>query len=47
VPGAAEFTAMLHGAGFADVTVHGGYRAGAAPAATDDIWTFEATRTQP
>jgi SAM-dependent methyltransferase len=44
--GAAEFTAMLHGAGFAGVTVHGGYRAGAAPTATDDIWTFEATRTQ-
>ncbi|MEL5959146.1 class I SAM-dependent methyltransferase [Streptomyces sp. CLV115] len=43
--GLAEFTAMLHRAGFTDVTVHGGYRAGIAPTAADDVWTFEATRT--
>ncbi|MEV4250655.1 class I SAM-dependent methyltransferase [Streptosporangium canum] len=43
--GPAEFTAMLHRAGFADVSVHGGYRAGTAPTAADDVWTFEATRT--
>ncbi|MCW5251306.1 class I SAM-dependent methyltransferase [Streptomyces sp. SHP 1-2] len=42
--GLAEFTAMLHRAGFARVEVHGGYRAGAAPTTADDVWTFEATR---
>ncbi|MFI9630325.1 class I SAM-dependent methyltransferase [Streptomyces sp. NPDC052042] len=42
--GLAEFTAMLHQAGFTDVTVHGGYRAGTAPTAADNVWTFEATR---
>ncbi|MBD0676207.1 class I SAM-dependent methyltransferase [Streptomyces sp. CBMA156] len=42
--GLAEFTAMLHRAGFTGVTVHGGYRAGSAPTAADDVWTFEATR---
>ncbi|BAU85301.1 SAM dependent methyltransferase [Streptomyces laurentii] len=42
--GLPEFTAMLREAGFADVRVHGGYRADAAPTATDDVWTFEATR---
>ncbi|MFI6920554.1 class I SAM-dependent methyltransferase [Nonomuraea spiralis] len=43
--GLSEFTAMLHQAGFTNVVVHGGYRAGSAPIAADDIWTFEATRT--
>ncbi|MFI8437380.1 class I SAM-dependent methyltransferase [Streptomyces sp. NPDC079020] len=42
--GLAEFTAMLRQAGFAHVSVHGGYRAGSAPTAADDVWTFEATR---
>ncbi|WP_405708049.1 class I SAM-dependent methyltransferase [Streptomyces sp. NBC_00046] len=43
--GLAEFTAMLHQAGFTDVTVHGGYRADTTPTAADNVWTFEATRT--
>jgi len=42
--GLGEFTAMLHQAGFTNVVVHGGYRAGSAPTAADDVWTFEATR---
>ena len=42
--GTAEFTAMLHHAGFADVSIHGGYRAGHAPTPADKVWTFEAFR---
>ncbi|MCM2388352.1 class I SAM-dependent methyltransferase [Streptomyces albipurpureus] len=42
--GLAEFTALLERAGFIDIVVHGGYRPGAAPLASDDVWTFEATR---
>jgi ubiquinone/menaquinone biosynthesis C-methylase UbiE len=42
--GLAEFRELLHQAGFTDVDVHGGYRAGSAPTLEDDVWTFEATR---
>ncbi|NKR26096.1 methyltransferase domain-containing protein [Rhodococcus hoagii] len=42
--GLAEFTTMLYQAGFAEVAVHGGYRAGSAPTHTDAVWTFEAIR---
>ncbi|MFF0297370.1 hypothetical protein ACFYST_28065 [Kitasatospora sp. NPDC004614] len=39
-----EFRTMLQRAGFTGITVHGGYRAGSAPTAADEVWTFEATR---
>ncbi len=42
--GMAEFTAMLHQAGFTDVSIHGGYRVGDAPTPADQVWTFEAVR---
>lgn len=42
--GLAEFTDLLGEAGFAEVAVHGGYRAGSAPEPEDRIWTFEAVR---
>ncbi|MEU3219521.1 class I SAM-dependent methyltransferase [Streptomyces sp. NPDC006971] len=45
--GLSEFTALLEQAGFSTVTAHGNYRAGVAPTASDDVWTFEATRRRP
>jgi SAM-dependent methyltransferase len=39
-----EFRLALEAAGFADVSVTGGYDRGRAPRATDRVWTFEAVK---
>ncbi len=39
-----EFEQMLVGAGFISITVTADYRAGTAPVAGSDVWTFQASR---
>jgi SAM-dependent methyltransferase len=42
--GMAEFTGLLHDAGFAEVRVFGDYRTEGGPEPEDGTWTFEAVR---